>query len=102
MAKSSYITLPAKICEAMDIEKGAEIKITVAGKISIAEGSEVKPLVASCFKIKLAEQQCSSGGPIYSGVLYSIVSRLWDFLVVDDYKLFIFLITSPNDNNLPL
>ncbi len=30
-----YITLPAKICEAMDIEKGAEIKVSVAGKDSL-------------------------------------------------------------------
>ena len=30
-----YITLPAKICEAMDIEKGAEIKISVAGRDSL-------------------------------------------------------------------
>jgi len=27
-----YITLPSKICEAMDIGKGTEIKIYVAGK----------------------------------------------------------------------
>lgn len=27
-----YITLPSKICEAMDIGKGTEIKISVAGK----------------------------------------------------------------------
>jgi len=30
-----YITLPAKICEAMDIEKGTEIKVSVAGKDSL-------------------------------------------------------------------
>ena len=30
-----YITLPAKICGAMNIEKGEEIKITVAGKDSL-------------------------------------------------------------------
>ncbi len=30
-----YITFPAKICEAMNIEKGAEIKISVAGKDSL-------------------------------------------------------------------
>ncbi len=30
-----YITLPAKICEAMDIDKGAEVKVTVAGKDSL-------------------------------------------------------------------
>ncbi len=29
------ITLPAKICQTMDIEKGAEIKTTVAGKDSL-------------------------------------------------------------------
>jgi len=33
--KQLYITLPAKICEAMSIEKGAEIKVTVAGKDSL-------------------------------------------------------------------
>ena len=30
-----YITLPAKICQAMDIGKGAEIKVSVAGKDSL-------------------------------------------------------------------
>ena len=30
-----YITLPAKICQAMNIEKGAEIKVSVAGKDSL-------------------------------------------------------------------
>ncbi len=30
-----YITLPAKICQAMDIKKGAEIKVSVAGKDSL-------------------------------------------------------------------
>ena len=29
-----YITLPAKICEAMNIEKGAEIKITMQERIA--------------------------------------------------------------------
>ena len=33
--KQLYITLPAKICEAMDIKKGAEIKVTVVGKDSL-------------------------------------------------------------------
>ncbi len=30
-----YITLSSKICQAMDIEKGAEIKISIAGKDSL-------------------------------------------------------------------
>ncbi len=30
-----YVTLPAKICEAMDIGKGTEIRISVAGKDSL-------------------------------------------------------------------
>ena len=29
-----YIASPAKICEAMDIEKGAEVKVSVAVKIA--------------------------------------------------------------------
>ena len=31
----SYFTLPAKICEAMSIDKGAEIKVSVGGKDSL-------------------------------------------------------------------
>jgi len=30
-----YIILPAKICEVIDIEKGAEIETTVTGKDSL-------------------------------------------------------------------
>ncbi len=29
-----YITLPAKICEAMNIEKGAEVKVSVLERIA--------------------------------------------------------------------
>ena len=30
-----YITLPAKVCEAMNINQGAEVKVSVAGKDSL-------------------------------------------------------------------
>ncbi len=30
-----YVTLPAKICEAMGIEKGTEVSISIAGRDSL-------------------------------------------------------------------